>query len=90
MWRHCAGMVGIASQASVVAAPVEFVLEGVAIGLGSTAVVVKYARYKIIKKFKKHNEIRVLAKSKLNSIDNHVSKAIQDGCTSQEEFLLIS
>ena len=35
-----AGTVGIASQANVVAAPVGFVLEGVAIGLGGAAVVV--------------------------------------------------
>ena len=85
-----AGTVGVASLASVVASPVGFVFEGVAIGLGGAAVVVKYARHKITKKIKKHDEIRVLAESKLNSIDNHVSKAIEDGCINQEEFLLIS
>ena len=73
-------------MASVVAAPVGFVLEGVAIGLGGTAMAIKYAGYKITKKIKTHNEIRVLAESKLHTIGSHVSKAIADGCISQEEF----
>ena len=34
--------------------------------------------------------IVTIAESKLNTIQNHVSKAIQDGCISQEEFVLIS
>ena len=39
-----AGTVGIASRASVGASPVGFVLKGVAIGLGGTAMAMKYAR----------------------------------------------
>ena len=41
-------------------------------------------------KKKKHDEIRVLAESKLDTIDSHVSKAIKDGRISQEEFTLIN
>ena len=85
-----AGSIGIASIASVVAAPVGFVLKGMAIGLGAAAIAMKYARRKITKQLKKHDEIRVLAESKLNTIGSHVSKAIEDGCISQEEFVLIS
>ena len=62
-----AGSIGIASIATVIAAPVGFILEGVAIGLGVTVMAIKLARYKISKKKKKHDEIRVLAESKLNS-----------------------
>ena len=47
-----AGTVGIASIASVVASPVGFVLEGVAIGLGGMARAMKYARNKLNKKEK--------------------------------------
>ena len=47
-------------------------------------------KYKLNKKAKKHNEIRVLAESKLNTIGSHVSKAIEDGCISQEELVLIN
>ena len=50
----------------------------------------KYARRKTTKTLKKHDEIRVIAESKLNTINSHVSKAIEDGCISQEEFVLIS
>ena len=50
----------------------------------------KYARYKITKKLKEHNEIRVLAESKLNTIGSHVSTAIGYGCINQEESGLIS
>ena len=92
-WRNAAvtaGSVGIASLASVVALPVGLVLEGVAIGLGGAAMAIKYTQYKITQKLKKHDEIRVIAESKLNSIGNHVSKAIEDGCISQEEFVFIS
>ena len=85
-----AGTVGIASLASVAASPVGFVLEGVAIGLGGMAMAMKYARYKITKKLKKHDKISVLAESKLNTIESHVSKAIEDGCIRQEEFVLIN
>ena len=45
-----AGSIGIASIASVVAAPVGFILEGMAIGLGAAAIAMKYARRKITKK----------------------------------------
>ena len=82
--------VGIASLATVVAAPLGFVLEEFALGLGGAATVIQFARYTISKKKKKHDEIRVVAESKLNSFDNHVSKAIQDGIISQEEFSLIN
>ena len=85
-----AGTVGIAIIASVVASLVGFVFEGVAMGLGVTAMAIKYAKSKLNKKAKKHNEIRVLTESKLNTIGSHVSKAIEDGCISQEEFVLIS
>ena len=47
-----AGFIGIASIASVVAAPVGFVLEGMAIGLGAAAIAMKYARRKITKTIK--------------------------------------
>ena len=75
------GTVGIASLASVVALPARFVLVGVAIGLGSMAMAMKYARYKINKKLKKHDEIRVLAESKPRRIcfnQRRESKVLRD------------
>ncbi len=40
-------------------------------------------------KAKKHDEIRLLAESKLNTIADHVSKALRDGVISDEEFCLV-
>ena len=82
---------GIAAGSIGIASIVGFVLEGVAIWLGVTVMAIKLARSKLItNKIKKHDEIRVLAESKLNTINNHVLKAIENGCISQEEFVLIS
>ena len=49
-------------------------------------------RYKSIikKKKKKHDKIALLAKSKLNSIEVLVSKAIVDSVISHDEFVLIN
>ena len=77
------GSIGIASIASVVAAPVGFVLEGMAIGLGAAAIAMEYARRK---KQQQHDEIRVLTDSKLNTIGSHVSKAIADGCIAKKNL----
>ena len=43
----------------------------------------------IIKKKKKHNKIVLLAKSKLNSIEVLISKALIDSNISQDEFILL-
>ena len=40
-------------------------------------------------KVKKHCEIRVLEASKLNTISDHVSRALMDGVISDDEFKLI-
>ena len=40
-------------------------------------------------KAKKHDEIRILAKSKLNTVADHASSALMDGRISDEEFRLI-
>ena len=39
---------------------------------------------------RKHDSIKVLADSKLNTINNHISKAIDDNCISDSEFKLIT
>ena len=44
---------------------------------------------KLQEKAKKHNQIRVLADSKLNTIADHISAALADDKISDEEFRLI-
>ena len=74
-------------------------LAGILIGITSSAIGLKICaiaagikKYKSIikKKKKKHDKIVLLAKSKLNSIEVLVSKALIDSVISHEEFVLIN
>ena len=48
-------------------------------------------KYKsIVKKKKKHDKIVLLAKSKLNSMEDVISKALIDSNISRHEFVLIN
>ena len=63
-----------------------------AIGLNICAVTAAIKKYKsmIKKKKKKHDKIVFLAKSKLNSIEVLISKALIDTVVSHDEFVLIN
>ena len=50
----------------------------------------KFVGRRLAVKARKHDEIRVLAESKLNTITDHVSGALMDGRISDEEFRLIA
>ena len=76
--------------ASLVGIPIGFTSS--AIGLIICAVTSGIKKYKSIikKKKKKHDKIVLLAKSKLNSIEVLISKALIDSVISRDEFVLIS
>ena len=81
--------VALSAVAGVITAPVGIALAGaggVCFGVGLTLSIVKK---KIEPKLKKHDEIRVLAEAKLNTISEFVSKALEDNQISQTEFVLI-
>ena len=74
-------------------------LVGISIGITSSAIGLKICaitagikKYKSIikKKKKKHDKIVLLAKSKLNSIEVLISKALIDSVISHDEFVLIN
>ena len=74
---------------TVVGVPVSLGL-GIAGGIcGAVAVASKFINTKLLKKAEKHDEIRMLAMAKLNSVANKVSSALEDGNISDEEFKLI-
>ena len=84
------GCVSISAFASLV---------GIAIGIRSSAIELKICvitagikKYKSIikKKKKKHDKTVLLAKSKLNSIEILISKALIDSNISHDEFVLIN
>ena len=81
--------VTITSLAGIITAPVAIGLGGVTIAgaLLSTGLSVK--KKDILKKIEKHEKISTTAISKLNTINDLVSKALTDSKISPEEFTLI-
>ena len=84
------GCTSISASSSLIGIPIGVMSP--AIGLKICAIAAGIKRYKSIikKKKKKHDKIALLAKSKLNSIEVLVSKAIVDSVISHDEFVLIN
>ena len=83
------GASGIGLLSSVAAAPVALILEIAAVACGLTSMAGKVISRRLALKAKKHDEIRVLAEAKLNTLSDHVSKALRDGEVSDDEFRLV-
>ena len=83
------GVGGVGLLSTVVAAPVVLGLEAGSLACGILAVAGKYVGRRLDTKAKKHDEIRVLANSKLNTVADHVSTALKDGEISDREFRLV-
>lgn len=81
------GSVGLLS--TIITAPAVLGLEIAALACGVLGVAGKFVGRQLAVKAKKHDQIRVLAESKLNTIADHVSQALMDGQISEEEFHLI-
>ena len=65
-------------------------MEAVALGAGGLSVVGNLICDKVFSsKAKKHYQIMMLAQAKLNTISDHISKALQDNSISDDEFHLI-
>ena len=84
------GCVFISAFASLVCIPVRITIS--AIGLKICTITAGIKKYKSIIKTKKknHDKIVLLAKSKLNTIDVLISKALIDLNISHDEFILIN
>ena len=80
------GCVSISAFASLIGIPIG--ITSSAIGLKICAITAGIKKYKSIikKKKKKHDKIILLAKSKLNSIEILISKALIDSNISHDEF----
>ena len=83
------GAAGVGLLSTIVAAPVVLGMEVAAGAAGLAGIALKFISRKLKKKEMKHDQISTLAASKLNSISDHVSTAIEDGKISKEEFHLI-
>ena len=83
------GVVGIGVLSTIAAAPVTIVCESVAIGAGFLSIVGGQVNKKLALKAEKHEKVKVLAESKLNTINSHISKALIDSIVSDSEYELI-
>ena len=84
------GCVSISAFGSIVGVPIG--IASSTIGLKICVITAGIKKYKSIikKKKKKHDKIVLLAKSKLNSIEVLISKALIDSNISHDEFVLIN
>lgn len=83
------GAAGIGVLSTIIAAPVAIALEGVALGTGLLSIVGGQTNKKLTMKAEKHEKIKTLADAKLNTISDHISKALTDDQISDEEYSLI-
>ena len=80
------GSISIASFASVIRVPAGIIGASLGFTFSITSGFVKRYLKTIRNKKKKHNKIVMLARSKLNSIENKISKALVDKEISHEDF----
>ena len=83
------GIGGVGLLSTIIAAPVVLGLEIAALACGVLGATGKFVGRRLAVKARKHDEIRVLAESKLNTISDHISGALVDGQISDEEFRLV-
>ena len=81
--------VSFISFTSIVGAPVGRASASLSLCFSLTTGIVKKLLYITRKKKKKHNKIRILAKSKLNSIETLAPQALIDMEISHEKFVII-
>ena len=84
-----AGIAGIGVLSTIISAPIAIALEAAALGAGAIRIIVGQINKKLTLKAVKHESIRTLAGAKLNTISDHVSKALKDEHISDEEYALI-
>ena len=70
-----AGAGGIALLSTVVASPVVIPLAGMALFTGLLSIIGKYSVKKSTSKAEKHEKIKTIASTKLDTISSHISKA---------------
>ena len=83
------GTIELGFLATIVAAPVVIACESVALGAGFLSIVGGQVNKKLSRKAEKHEKIKVLAESKLNTISDYISNALKDGFISNNEYKLI-
>ena len=80
---------GIALLSTIVAVPLALITGGVGLAVGALSIIGTAVNKKLMLKAEKHEKIKMLAGAKLNTINDHISKALKDEKISDEEYSLI-
>ena len=83
------GVGGIGLLSTVIAAPAVIAIEGVVLFTGLLSFIGKYSVKRSTFKAEKHEKIKMIASTKLDTISSHISKALSDNKVVDEEFKLI-
>jgi hypothetical protein len=83
------GVAGIGILSTIIAAPIAIAMEASALGAGVLSMIGSQVNKKLIMKAEKHEKIKTLTEAKLNTISDHISKALKDDMISDEEYSLI-
>ncbi|KAG1669180.1 hypothetical protein GQR58_017613 [Nymphon striatum] len=84
------GVVGVSLLSTIVGVPIVLVVEGIALGTGLLNIASKYANTKLTRKVEKHENIKILAETKLSDISIYMSKALDDNIISDSEYNVIA
>lgn len=83
------GISGIGILSTIIAAPIAIAMESAALGAGALSIIGGQVNKKLAQKAEKHEKIKTLAEAKLNTISDHISKALKDDVISDEEYSLV-
>ena len=82
------GAGGIGLLSTVIAAPAVIVIEGVALFTGFLSIIGKYSVKKSTSKAEKHEKIKMIASTKLDTICSHISRALGDNKVRSFQLIL--
>ena len=83
------GAGGVALLTTIIATLIVVAIERVSLFTGLISVIGKYGVQKTTCQAEKHEKIRMITSTKLNTIASHISKALSDSKVTDEEFQLI-
>ena len=83
------GAGGIGLLSTVITAPAVIAIEGVTLFTGLLSIIGKYSVKRSTSKAEKHEKIKMIASTKLDTISSHISIALSDNKVVDEEFQLI-
>ena len=80
---------GVGILSTVIAVPAVIVMETTALGAGFLGIIGNQFNKMLMRKAEKHEKIKVIAETKLDTINGLISKALTDNKISDEEYTLI-